>query len=478
MAAPEVAPFARTGRLADVVGALATALQAAGARTHVVLPAYRAVDSTRLEPESVGELAVATGGVARTVAVRTVRAGGVPVSFVVADEYFARAHLYGDLHGDYADNAERFAFFARAVLALAERLEPPPDVLHCFDWQTALVPVFARAHGDALAGRTRTILTFQDLAYQGLFPASVWPLLGLDWSYFTPRHLEFYGQVNFLKGGLVTADLLTTVSRRYAREILESEQGHGLDGVLRERRVALRGILNGVDGAVWNPADDPHLAAPFDRHDPSGKARCKAALQQALGLRAAPRIPLLGVVAPPAKRNGSDVLRAALPELVRQDLQLVLLTGGDPRSAAPLTAEAKRAPERVAVRPVGDDALTHRIHGGADLLLFPSRSDPGGLTQVEGMRYGAVPVALATGALDDTVSEFDPATGTGNGFKFAANTAPALLEAVRRALAVYHRPADWRRLVHAALACDLSWAAAARHYLALYGEAIAAGRDR
>jgi starch synthase len=468
MAASEMAPYAQTGGLGDVVAALPVALADLGVAVHVVVPAYRTIDWEAASAEPSGTLEVRVGGARRDVQLRTARRGALTVSFVEADDYFGRDHLYGGPYGDYPDNAERFAFFSRAVLALAARLEPPPDVLHCHDWQTALVPVFARAFPDPRLAAARTLLTVHNLGYQGIFPSSVWPLLDLDWSYFTPRTLEFYGQVNFLKGGLVFADTLTTVSRRYAEEILTPEHGHGLDGVLREHRDVLHGILNGVDYTSWDPRHDPHIAAAYGPDDSSGKAACKADLQARFGLRIAPHTPLFGMVTRFADQKGLDILTAAIPELLRHDLQLAILGNGDARYEHALAAEGRRAPERLAVRIAYDTAAAHQVEAGADAFLMPSRYEPCGLNQMYSLRYGTVPVVRATGGLDDTVTEFDPTTGHGNGFKFTPHTPEALLDAVRRALDVYHRPADWRRLIRKGMACDFSWRLPAARYLELY----------
>jgi starch synthase len=468
MATSELTPFAQTGGLGAVLAALPQALAALGASVHVVLPAYRSIDWNTAAVEDGGVLPVWTGGTTREIRLRTTRLGAVAVSFIVADEYFGRDHIYGGPTGDYPDNAERFAFLSRAALALAAHLDPAPDILHCHDWPTALAPVLARAGGDAYRQSPRTVLTIHNLGYQGIFPAGVWPLLGLDWSYFTPRHLEFYGQINFLKGGIVSADMLTTVSRRYAEEILEPEHGHGLDGVLRERRQMLHGIMNGIDTTRWNPSNDPAIAAPYGPSNLSGKALCKAALQAAFGVRVTPQTPLFGMVSRLADQKGLDILLAALPELLRLDLQLVILGAGDARYEAALTAEGRRTPDRLSVRIAFDDATAHQIEAGADAFLMPSRYEPCGLNQMYSLRYGTVPVVRATGGLADTVTDFDPATGRGNGFTFTPYTPEALLGAVRRALDAYRRPADWQHLVACGMAADFSWHTAAERYLELY----------
>ncbi len=336
-----------------------------------------------------------------------------------------------------------------------------------------MVPVLARLEPPPDRRPIRTLLTIHNLGYQGIFPAEVWPLLGLDWSYFTPRHLEFYGQVNLLKGGIVFADALSTVSQRYASDILEPDHGHGLDGVLRERRHLLHGIPNGIDTDRWDPARDDVIAAPYSAADLSGKARCKAALQAAFGLPAAPQTPLFAMVGRLADQKGLDILLAAIPELLRLDLQLVILGRGDARYEAALVAQGRRTPERLAVRIAFDDPAAHQIEAGADGFLMPSHYEPCGLNQMYSLRYGTVPVVRATGGLDDTVRDFDAATGLGNGFKFTPHTSEALVGAVRRAVDAYHRPADWQRLIQNGMAADFSWLVPARRYLALYSQMLA-----
>ena len=473
MAASEMAPFAATGGLGDVLGALPPALAALGAEIHVVLPAYRTNTSPAAHGPIHTSLWVPRGEGLREVGLRTLRHRDVAVSFVVADEYFGRDGLYGDQRGDFSDNAARFAFFAHAVMALAARLEPPPDVIHCHDWQTGLVPALLRITAGPRLARLPTVVTIHNLGYQGVFSADVWPLLGLDRRYFTPQHLEYYGQVNFLKAGLVFADALTTVSPRYAEEIQTPEHGHGLDGVLRERRGVLRGIVNGIDTTQWDPRRDPHLAAPFSADDLSGKAACKAALQRAWGLPIAPRVPLFGMVTRLAEQKGLDILAAALPDLLAHDLQIVILGRGDERYERWLQEAGRRDPSRLAVRLAFDEALSHQVEAGADAFLMPSRYEPCGLNQLYSLRYGTVPVVRATGGLDDTIDDVDAVPDRGSGFKFSEFSAAALTATVRRVLARYADTAGWQRIMREGMRRDHSWGRAASTYLDLYREVLA-----
>jgi starch synthase len=313
------------------------------------------------------------------------------------------------------------------------------------------------------------VLTIHNLAYQGRFPAFDWHLLNLDPRYFVPDFLEFYAQISYLKAGIVFADTITTVSPRYAAEIETPELGEGLDGVLRARRSRLRGILNGIDREAWNPATDPHLPAHYDARDLHGKARCKSALQTEVGLAVRADVPLLGMVSRLAEQKGLDLLAEALPgALAASDAQLVVLGSGGERYERLLAALAAEFPRRVALRIGFDEALAHRIEAGADLFLMPSRFEPCGLNQLYSLRYGTVPVVHATGGLDDTVVEFDPATGTGTGFKFTPYTPAAFLAALQRALVTRRERDRWARLVANGMAQDFSWDRAAVEYRALY----------
>jgi starch synthase len=476
MLAPEAHPYAKTGGLADVLAALPRALQRTGVDVTVCLPGYRtalrAADglrpgvrlhapvSTRMEPAQLLHVAESA----------------VPTALVGHDRYFDRDGLYGDAAGDYGDNAERFVFFCRAALEWLRTVEPRPDVLHVHEWQAALAPAFLRATVSLYPelARVRTVITVHNLAYQGRFGEADWHLLNLDGRYFSPEFLEFYGHINFLKAGLVFADAITTVSPRYAREIATPAFGEGLDGVIRARPGRLHGILNGIDDVEWNPASDPHVPAPYDARDPRGKARCKAALQAELGLPVDPTTPLLAIVSRFAEQKGLDLLVAALPALLAaSDATVVALGSGDARYETLLAARAGDFPGRAVVRVGFDEPLAHRIEAGADVFLMPSRFEPCGLNQLYSLRYGTVPVVHATGGLDDTVVEYDPAGGTGTGFKFEPYGVEPFLAAIGRALAAYRDAERWGRLVRNGMEQDFSWNRSAVAYAALYERLLA-----
>ncbi len=468
-------PFAATGGLGDVLGSLPPALAALGAYVHVVLPAYRTSAIAAVDAPLHTSLLVPHGEGQREAGLRTFRHRGVAVSFVTADDLFARDGLYGDAHGDFADNAVRFAFFAHAVVALVARLDPPPDVVHCHDWQAGLVPALLRTSVEPHLARLPTAFTIHNLGYQGLFGPEVWPTLGLDRRWFTSTHVEFHGLVSFLKAALVFADRLTTVSPRYAEEIQTPEHGHGLDGVLRERRAALRGIVNGIDVTRWNPAADALLPATYDVDDLAGKAECKAQLQRDFDLPIRAGVPLFGMVTRLAEQKGLDILAAALPDLLAHDLQIVVLGRGDERYERWLADAGRRDPTRLAVRLAFDERLSHRVEAGADAFLMPSRYEPCGLNQLYSLRYGTVPVVRATGGLDDTIDDVDADPDHGVGFKFADYAPEALVAAVRRALARYADQDGWQRIMREGMRRDHSWQRAAAAYLDLYRD-MTAGR--
>ncbi len=470
MAASECVPFAKTGGLADVVGALPGALQRLGLEVAVILPAYHSIPAGIPRRRTPWRLEVPLSDQTVTATVLQAQMGeNIPVYLIEADQYFARAGLYGTPDGDYLDNAERFAFFNRAIAALLQHLGNV-DVLHCHDWQTALTPLLLRADSDryaALEG-VRTVLTIHNIGYQGLFWHFDWHLLNIDWRYFTPEWLEFYGKINYLKGGIVCADAVTTVSPTYAQEIQTAELGYGLEGVLAQRRDALFGILNGVDYNEWSPDRDRHIAAAYSANDPSGKASCKADLQQTMGLPISPKIPLVGIISRLAAQKGFDLLSEVEERLLRKQLQMVVLGSGDAQYQELFTTLARRHKKRLAVRIAFDNALAHKIEAGSDFFLMPSRYEPCGLNQIYSLRYGTIPVVRATGGLQDTINDFDLNTETGTGFKFTDYTGAALLACVERGLHAYRNTKRWQLLMRNAMAADFSWARSAQAYAQLY----------
>ncbi len=486
--ASEVAPFAKTGGLADVAGALPRALAGLGHDVRIMMPKYRGAEAHATDSRLVVPILRVPLG-ERTAEGALIEAhgpSGVPVYFLEHEHYYNRDSLYGTADGDYWDNCERFVFFCRAALEGLARLDAArpgtrwqPQVIHANDWQTGLLPVYLRTlyRDHPLLGSLATVFTIHNLAYQGVFWHYDMPMTGLGWDLFTPAGLEFYGKLNFLKGGLVFSDLLTTVSHTYAREIRTAAFGSGLEGVLEDRSRDLHGVVNGIDYEIWNPQKDPAIAHPYSADDPEPKAICRETLRRELGLQDAAG-PVLGVVARLAEQKGMDLVLDALPGILAEGCQLVVLGSGDARLEDAFRAAAAAHPGQVAVRLGYDDDLARRIYAGTDAFLMPSRYEPCGLGQLIALRYGGAPVVRRTGGLADTVTEFDPARRTGTGFIFDPFTADALLATVRRAASTYRQPAVWKALVRNAMAEDFSWDASAREYVTLYRKALKARSAR
>lgn len=471
MVCPEVVPLAKTGGLADMVGSLADALERLGQRVSLIMPAYRRAlgNGTAIHDTGI-RIAVAMPGRTEEAQLLSATIGSkVRVYLVRADRYFDREHLYGAPDGDYLDNAERFAFFGHAVLQALREIDPP-DVLHAHDWQTALPIALLKCHPERYPGLSsvRTVFTVHNLGYQGRFSPYEWDWLGIDRAFFCDQALEFYGDINLLKGGLVFADAVTTVSPTYSQEIRTPKHGFGLEGVLQQRAARVVGILNGVDYNVWNPVTDPLIAQHYGPGDLAGKCLCKEDLQRTFGLPQQSCIPLLGIVSRLASQKGLDLVEAILDELLTMDIQLVVLGSGDRHYQDYFRSAALRHAGKLAVRIGFDEALAHKIEAGADMFLMPSRYEPCGLNQLYSLKYGTIPIVRATGGLKDSVQEFDPVFGTGNGFVFDAYSGPALQAAVNRALAAFSKKDEWAILMRNAMAADHSWKYSASEYLALY----------
>jgi starch synthase len=471
----ELSPFVKVGGLADVSAALPKALRTFGHSVTIVMPRFPALEehglllARRLTPlrftlgERAFEATVLDGRLASQVDLVVVDAPGL----------FDRPGVYGERGEDYPDNALRFAALSRAAAELVRQRVASgraTDVVHCNDWATALVPTYLRGLASevpALAA-TRTVLTVHNVVYQGVFPREVLPTLGLGWEVFTVDGIEFYGGINLLKQGVLTADAVTTVSPTYAREIQTPERGAKLDGVLRGRGEALVGITNGVDYAVWNPATDPAIASRFDAEDFGNKARCKGALQRELGLPLDAAAPLVACVGRLVEQKGADLVAAAIPKLLRAtDAQVVVAGDGDRALAAALEGAVAKSQGRAVFARAASEALVHRVFAGADLVVVPSRYEPCGLVQMYAQRYGALPVAHATGGLCDTIVDCDAKLDTGTGFLFDEPAVDALVGAVERAIAARSLP-RWPGLVRRVMRLDRGWDRPGRRYEQLY----------
>ena len=469
--ASEVIPYAKTGGLADVTGALPKYLNTLGADARLLMPLYREVKKRGLPLETVlDHVEVDLGGRKTAFTVKQHSGNGFPVYFIEKDKYFDRDFLYGTAAGDYPDNGERFGFFSLAALETIKRLGFAPDILHCHDWQSAVALAYLktiRAYDEFFAG-TRSLFTIHNLAYQGLFGKDVLGKIGLPESLFNMNDLEFWGKANFLKAGILYSTAVSTVSPRYSREIQTPEFGCGLDGLLRSRSKVLFGLLNGVDYAAWNPATDTLIPALFKASDLTGKKSCKTELIKTFGLTGGAETPVIGIVSRLAGQKGLDIVCDALPSLFALGVRLIILGTGEAKIQDSLLEARKVYPTQLGLKIAFDERLAHTIYAGSDLFLIPSRYEPCGLTQMYSLRYGTVPVVRATGGLDDSIREFDPAAGTGNGFKFEVASPDALVGAVRNALAAFRRPHDWQALVRNAFDSDFSWEKSAGEYRDLY----------
>ncbi len=471
-ASSEVAPFAKTGGLADVSGSLPAALASLGHQVVVVMPLYRSVKKGKFKLKvHEGALDVPFKGQTLKDEIFYLELDdNLCIYFVKRDEFFDRTALYGTPEGDYPDNAERFIFFSRVVLSFSQLIGFQPDIIHCNDWQTGLVPVYLKTlykNKNFFSG-SRTVFTIHNLAYQGLFPDEYMAVSGLPRELFSMEGLEYYGKMNFLKGGIIFSDAVTTVSEKYAQEIQTKEYGYGLEGVLQKRSKDIHGILNGVDYKEWNPEVDTHIAANYDMNDLSGKRDCKEELLKIFGIKGSEDSPLIGVISRLAAQKGFDVLAEAAEQLVELGASLVLLGTGDKIYEKQFAGLGERHKGRFGVKIAFDNALAHKIEAGADMFLMPSRYEPCGLNQMYSLRYGTIPIVRATGGLDDTINEFDPKSGEGNGFKFTEYTSGALVEAVKRALGVYKNRGIWLGLVKNAMKEDFSWKKSAVRYEDVY----------
>lgn len=479
----EVTPFAKTGGLADVAGSLPVALKELEQDVRLMMPKYHTINDRkfvlreviRLKDVNVtldGQSVVATGKTA------FLPNSKVHVYFLHIPDYFNRKDLYVDpLTGkEFPDNAERFAFFSKAVLETLKLLYWQPDIIHCNEWQTALIPFYLKTHyqDDEFFKDTRTVLSLHNLAYQGIFPKEKAAKIGIPEEYLQPgREFEWFGKINLLKGGILFADMLSTVSKRYAEEITSSpEYGFGFENILKERKADLMGILNGVDYSVWNPEVDKLIPRKYSIDTLDQKEVNKEKLCGQNKLPYASDIPVIGMISRLTDQKGFDLLAEAAEELLAGNVQMVILGTGDNKYRKLLDGLAKKHPDKLAVNLRFDNKLAHLIEAGADMFLMPSKFEPCGLNQIYSLKYGTVPIVRETGGLADTVRNFDPATGEGNGFTFKEYSAKAMMEAIGRALKTFQDKPTWRKIQINGMKEDFSWNRSAREYLELYQRAV------
>jgi starch synthase len=466
--ASEGLPFSKTGGLADVVEALPKALVAQGHHVAVLLPRYR---GTKVAGTVFPSVTIPMGGRLRFPSIGGgAVVNGVRYFFVEDPEYFDRDGIYGTSAGEFPDNAERYSELCYAGIEVAKHVWPP-DVIHVHDWPTGLLPVLLRTvyADDPLVREIPTVFTIHNMGYQGVFGRDVVQRAAIPAGTFHPGALEYYGSVNFLKGGLVFADYLTTVSQKYAEEIRTPDYGHGLEGVARGRGDRLTGILNGVDYTEWNPETDPFIADKYSAANLQGKHACKLDLMKTFGISAEHGAkPIIGIVSRFADQKGFDLIAERAQELMREDLSLAVLGTGERRYEELFRAMAAAFPGRVGARITYDNILAHKIEAGADMFLMPSRYEPCGLNQIYSLKYGTVPIVRATGGLDDTIERFDLEHGTGTGFKFAEYSGAAMMVAVRQAVRFGIDESIWKRIQLNGMAKDYSWRVPASEYAKVY----------
>jgi starch synthase len=478
--ASECAPYAKSGGLADVVSALPRELVRQGHEVSVYLPLYRSVATYMTEQKLPRKVLIPS----LTVPFRTYnrfvtvvdggKPDGVQMYFLDCPELFDRDGIYGNDRGDYPDNAERFGLLSRATIEASKRLGVP-NVFSVHDWEAGVVPVMLRTlyYFDPLLRKVPVVLTIHNAGYQGTFPPATTELLLLPWDVFTMDRVEQNDAFNFLKGGIVYSDAITAVSPRYAQEIQTPEFGNGLDPTLRRRASDLIGIINGVDYTEWDPATDTHIAAHYTPKDLAGKVECRRDLLHAFSLdEIAPETPVLGIVSRFATQKGLDILGAAMEQIAAEEIAFVALGSGERFYEEMFQALQTRFPGKIAVRIGYDNALAHKIEAGADMFLMPSRYEPCGLNQIYSLKYGTVPIVRATGGLDDTIQEWDSATGLGTGFKFSGYDPVDFYAAIERALAVFPDKKAWTKLMRNGMAQNFSWEGSAKQYITVFEEVV------
>ena len=483
MASPEAIPFAKTGGLADVAGSLPKALKGLGLDARIIMPFYRQIqeiqgsgvrgqgseEKTEIKDTGI-RVSVPIGFREISIPVFQAEANGITAYFLKRDEYFDRKYLYTMPDGDYFDNAERFILFSRGVIEAVKRLGFKPDIIHCHDWQTGLIPAYLKTiYKDApFFADTRTAFTIHNIAYQGQFPYSHFHLAGLGKEVFTPEGIEFWGSMNLLKAGIVFSDIVTTVSEKYSKEIQTSEFGYGLEGVLTANMGKVFGVLNGVDYDDWSPEKDKFIKANYDYRNLGGKAECRKDLLKEYGLNLPDSAPVIGIISRLADQKGFDILSQAMEELMSMNIGIVVLGTGEKKYHDLFAELAKKYPKKLGVKITFDNKIAHKIEAGSDMFLMPSKYEPCGLNQIYSLKYGTIPIVRATGGLDDTIQDYDPKTAEGNGFKFNEYSSKALVVKVKKALEAFSDKKEWKKLVQNAMQQDFSWERSAKRYVELY----------
>ncbi len=456
MIASEVVPFAKTGGLADVAGALPLALENNGQDVIIIMPGYKTAHNSKVAGIKNFQEGVSYSKIGKN----------VRVYFIDKDKYFNRPELYGESSGDYPDNLERFSYFCKKALELLKIIKFKPDIIHCHDWQSALVPVYLKTTlaEEPFFNNSKTVFTIHNIGYQGLFEKEELPNTGLDWGVFNSEMLEYYGKINILKGGIVFSDIINTVSDTYSKEIQTKEFGFGLEGVLSKRKKDLYGIINGLDYAIWNSTSDHFIIQNYSARDLSGKIAAKADLQKFCKLPVKAEAPLLGIVSRLAQQKGFDILAEGLDEICKMGVQLVILGMGDEAYLDILSAAAKKYPKVISFSSGFNDALAHKIYAGSDIFLMPSRYEPCGLGQMISLKYGAVPLVFKTGGLADTVN-------AGNGYVFDKYSSKELIAVIKKAVKDFKDKKAWKELMLSGMKCNFSWDTQSKKYIQLYEKA-------
>lgn len=475
IASPEIFPFIKTGGLADVTGALPKTLKEMGIDVRVILPKHKNIDESAFPMRYKNykiSCPISQGFVDGEIVESEY--DGITAYLVEKDEYYYRDYLYSTPDGDYLDNAERFIFFSKSILEAIKVTGFVPDVLHCNDWETALAPVFLRTthRYDPILQKIATLFTIHNLGYQGIFWQYDFHLLNIGWEYFTPDYLEFFGRINFLKGGIVFSDIINTVSKKYSEEIQTEEFGCGLDGILRTRKDDLFGIINGIDYRDWDPSKDPYIPARYNTENIKGKERCKKLLQETFGLSIDKNTPLIATISRLADQKGFDLIADSLEEMLSYKTQYVVLGTGERKYHDAFKELSKKFPHSFAIKIAYDNKLAHLIEAGADMFLMPSKYEPCGLNQLYSLKYGTVPIVRGVGGLEDTIVDYTKEQERGTGFKFYAYNTSEMLGAIKKALNLYRAKDAWLALVKRCMKEDFSWQRSAAEYLELYKKAI------